>query len=110
MDTLIYYMYVIVDFRILIKKFQSRKVKKNSKQKIINKISKKKTWENPKKSNLLFVLTIFVERDGERRSNRNLFLISLVLVVLAEETSTTWSSNVKMKKGLKTLQQMKKKS
>lgn len=88
MDTLIYYMYVIVDFRILIKKFQSRKVKKNSKQKIINKISKNHE-KTQKKSNFLFVLTIFVERDGERRSNRNLFLISLVLVVLAEETSTT---------------------
>lgn len=88
MDTLIYYMYVIVDFRILIKKFQSRKVKKNSKQKIINKISKNHE-KTQKKSNFLFVLTIFVERDGESRSNRNLFLISLVLVVLAEETSTT---------------------
>lgn len=62
-----------------------------------------------KKNKFLFVLTIFVERGGEIRSNRNLFLISLVLVVLAEETSTTWSSNVKMKEGLKTLQQMSKK-
>lgn len=101
MDTLIYYMYVIVDFRILIKKIQSWKLKKNSKQKIINKISKKKVKKSKKKSTLLFVLTIFVER--ELRSNRNLFLISLVLVVLAEETSTTWSSNVKMKEGLKNL-------
>lgn len=55
MDTLIYYMYVIVDFRILInKKFQSRKVKKNSKQKIINKISKKKHEKTQK--NLIFCL------------------------------------------------------
>lgn len=53
MDTLIYYMYVIVDFRILIKKIQSWKLKKNSKQKIINKISKKR--EKIQK-NLLFCL------------------------------------------------------
>lgn len=46
-------MYVIVDFRILIKKFQSRKVKKNSKQKIINKISKK---HEKTQKNLIFCL------------------------------------------------------
>lgn len=47
-------MYVIVDFRILIKKrIQSRKVKKNSKQKIINKISKK---HEKTQKNLIFCL------------------------------------------------------
>lgn len=92
-------MYVLVVFRILIKGKQTKNRNKNH----YNIININKTKKNPQ---ILFFVSFwqFFERVAAAflkpcaavyRSNKKLFLISLVLVVLAEETSTTWSSNVK---------------
>lgn len=91
----------ISSFRILIKGKQTKNRNKNHYNIIKHKQTKQKIHK------ILFFVSFwqFFERVRRRifeavRARRTaltkkLFLISLVLVVLAEETSTTWSSNVK---------------